>query len=737
MPDNGLTARGLGTIAVGPDQTDLRDAVRTFCRRHVTEDVVREAIEAEREQMPEWWPQVAEQGLLGLHLPESCGGAGHGFTELAIAIEEFGRFLTPGPFVPTVLAAAVLHAGGHTTLLPYLTDGTATAAVDLSGTRTGLVGVRTDTGLSVSGTTQPVIGGHLADHFVLPVRVEDGTYWVLAPRSDVEVADRTSHDLLRRLATLRLDDLVVGSAEILDLSPERPREIGAVLFAAEACGVADRVTSVAADYACTREQFGRPVGQFQGVKHRLARMFVRTEQGRACVWDAARALDSTSPDAEVSLAVAVAATTTIPGAFAVAKDAILTLGGIGFTWEHLAGFALRRVQTTSILLGPDSDWSQRVATLSLGGARRPLSLELPPEAATIRLGIAAELDPLADLDVKAARVALAERGYTAPHFAAPWGKGADAVTQLVIEEELAARSLTPHNMIIGNWAVPTLIAHGSDDLQQRLVPASLRGDVEWCQMFSEPGAGSDLAALSTRAEKVDGGWRVNGQKVWTSGAMTADYAILLARTDGDVARHKGLSYFVLDMAAPGIDIRPLRELTGGSYFSEVFLDDVFIPDEMLVGEPGSGWKLAITTLANERVHMTSNSSTGTAELLFEHVDAEDPCQLVTLGKLLADAQSGGLLGLRQTIRSIAGLQPGAESSVAKLVGAENVQATWETLMDFWGGASLITDPDDLTATWWFLNSRALTIAGGTTDIQLNIIGERILGLPRDPAPTRK
>ncbi|HEY9566016.1 MAG TPA: acyl-CoA dehydrogenase family protein, partial [Nocardioides sp.] len=425
----------------------------------------------------------------------------------------------------------------------------------------------------------------------------------------------------------------------------------------------------------------------------------------------------------------------VPTALVVVKDLINTLGGIGYTWEHLAGFALRRALTSSILLGATDTWEVRVAELGLAGVRRPLSLELPPEAEEIRARISAELDPLQGTDDAVAR--LASLGYTAPHFPAPWGKGADAVTQVVIAEELAARDLVPHDMIIGNWAVPTLLAHGDEAIQQRLVPPSLRGDITWCQMFSEPGAGSDLAALTTKAEKVEGGWRINGQKVWTSGAAGSDFAILLARTDREAAKHKGISYFVLDMTTPGIDIRPLRELTGGAHFNEVFLDDVFIPDEMLVGKPGEGWRLAITTLANERVHMTSNSATGTQEFLFEHVDRSSPAQLAALGRLLADAQAGGLLGLRQTIRSISGLEPGAESSVAKLASAENIQATWQTLMEFQGADSLTVDPAERSATWWFLSSRALTIAGGTTDVQLNIISERILGLPRDPAPERK
>jgi alkylation response protein AidB-like acyl-CoA dehydrogenase len=291
-------------------------------------------------------------------------------------------------------------------------------------------------------------------------------------------------------------------------------------------------------------------------------------------------------------------------------------------------------------------------------------------------------------------------------------------------------------MIIGNWVVPTLIAHGSPAQHERFLPGSLRGDIRWCQLFSEPGAGSDLASLTTRAEKVDGGWKITGQKVWTSMAREADWGILLARTDPSVPKHKGLSYFLLDMKSAGIDIRPLRELTGDTLFNEVFLDGVFIPDDLLVSTPGCGWTLARTTLANERVSLSNDSSLGSGgeALLKLATDADDE-RLTTLGGILCDAQSSSLFGLRTTLRSLAGGQPGAESSIGKLIGVEHLQQVWETAVD-WIGADALTGegPGGMQdPTWMFLNSRNMSIAGGTTDVQLNIIGERILGLPRDAA----
>ena len=197
-----------------------------------------------------------------------------------------------------------------------------------------------------------------------------------------------------------------------------------------------------------------------------------------------------------------------------------------------------------------------------------------------------------------------------PHWPAPWGRGASPLEQLVIDEELAAAGVPRPHLAVGAWALPTLIAHGTAEQQERWVRPTLLGQLNWCQLFSEPGAGSDLAALSTRAERVEGGWVLNGQKVWTSLAQTADFGICLARTDPDAPKHAGITYFIVDMHAEGIDIRPLRELTGAAMFNEVFFNDVFVPDDAVVGAPGDGWRIGRTTLANERVSMSSGASFG-------------------------------------------------------------------------------------------------------------------------------
>ncbi|CNE57274.1 acyl-CoA dehydrogenase domain-containing protein [Mycobacterium tuberculosis] len=720
------------TIGLTEEHRDLRDAVRAFTSRRVTPSVVRASVDAGREKAPAFWDDLAAQGLLGLHLPEDAGGAGYGLVELAVVLEELGRAIVPGPFLPTVLASAVLNRAGHGERLSALADGSAVGAVGLDAG--GLAVSRSGSEITVTGVSGPILGGALADVLVVPAKDGGATAWLVLPRDAVNVDELPSHDRTRRLATIEVENKTVTADSILNLDTQAVRDLAAVLFAAEASGLADWATATAAEYAKVREQFGRPIGQFQGVKHRCARMLAHAEQARACAWDAARAQDEPGPR-EASLAAAVAAATSVQAAFQTAKDCIQTLGGIGFTWEHDASLYLRRAQTLRILLGPAASWRRRVARLTLDGVRRELSVELPPEAAGIRAEIRAELEPAKALDGKERVTYLADRGYTSPHLPAPWGKGADAVTQLVIAEEMRAAGLRPHDMIIGNWVVPTLIAHGSPAQHERFLPGSLRGDIRWCQLFSEPGAGSDLASLSTRAEKVDGGWKITGQKVWTSMAREADWGILLARTDSSVPKHKGLSYFLLDMTSAGIDIRPLRELTGDTLFNEVFLDGVFIPDDLLVSTPGSGWKLARTTLANERVSLSNDSSLGSGgEALLKLAGDADDERLTTLGGILCDAQSSSLFGLRTTLRSLAGGQPGAESSIGKLIGVEHIQQVWETAMDWIGPEALsgrgeggMNDP-----TWMFLNSRNMSIAGGTTDVQLNIIGERILGLPRDP-----
>ncbi|MCW2504680.1 MAG: acyl-CoA dehydrogenase domain protein, partial [Actinomycetia bacterium] len=347
-------------------------------------------------------------------------------------------------------------------------------------------------------------------------------------------------------------------------------------------------------------------------------------------------------------------------------------------------------------------------------------------------------------DERQRRVALAEAGYLTPHWPAPYGLGASAGEQLLIDDELARAGVTRPELAIAGWAVPTILRHGTADQQQRFAGPSLRGDITWCQLFSEPGAGSDLASLRTRAERIDGGWRLTGQKVWTSLASQADWAICLARTDPAAPKHRGLTYFLVEMRSPGVEIRPLREITGRAVFSEVFLDAVFVPDECVVGDPGEGWRLARATLEHERVAMGGGSALGeSVERLAETVRAGglagDPGVRDRLGGLVADGIAVSLLDLRSTLRRLAGEagesgageSGAAESAVAKLVGVGHRQAVAEAALEFGGPDGAATDGASADPVHEFLLSRCLSIAGGTTQILLSVVAERVLGLPRE------
>ena len=535
--------------------------------------------------------------------------------------------------------------------------------------------------------------------------------------------------------------------------------IAAILFGAEAAGLAGWATAAAADYAKIRQQFGRPIGQFQAVKHRCAWMLTAAEQAAAVVWDAAAA----PPDGAATggaatdrvagrqreFAASVAAVVAVDAAVSCAHECIQVLGGIGYTWEHPAHLYYRRAMSLRALLGPSDEWARRVASLAMSGLRRPVSVELPDGAAVPRAAVRDELAEIAALTGAERTERLAAGGWVVPHLPRPWGRAASPLEQLVIDTEMRAAGVRGPALAIGAWVVPALIQHGTPAQQDRFLPPTLRGEFLWCQLFSEPGAGSDLAGLSTRAVRADGGWRLTGQKIWTSLAKQAAWAICLARTDPAAPRHDGITYFLVDMSAPGVEVRPLREITGDSLFNEVFLDDVFVPDDCVVGAVHGGWRIARTTLANERVSLSRSWTfgSGVAELIEVAAAAAAAGQLPLgqVGALVCEGHAIDLLAVRVTLKQLSGTEPGATGSVRKLLGMRHAQRVSELCWSVSGADGALGGPGGTPvgpsgapggAQWarQMLMTRALTIGGGTTDIQLNIIGERILGLPRDPDP---
>jgi alkylation response protein AidB-like acyl-CoA dehydrogenase len=719
-------------IGISEEHEALRQAARGWVERHCPPAVPRSLLEAAAESRPAFWGGLAAQGWLGLHVDEALGGEGYGLPELAVVLEELGRACVPGPFLPSVLAAAVIQAAGKETaadIVPGLAAGETVGAVALAGQ---LDAEADGDGRRVSGTLRAVLSGHLAD--VLVARAGDDWYALTA--DEFTATELASLDSTRRVAEVRVDGTVVPSARRLDgVDTERVRDLAAVVLAAEAVGVAQWCVESASEYAKVREQFGRPIGQFQGVKHKCADMLAQTELARAAAWDAARAAD----ELDVSpLTAAAAASLAVDAAYRASKDCIQVHGGIGFTWEHDAHLYLKRATTTRQLIGPTSTWRVRAAQAARGGARRRLAVDLPPEAQALREDVGTFVAEVKGLDVIEQRRRLADAGFLAPQWPKPWGRDAGALEQLVIDDEFRKAKVRRPNLSVGAWALPPLMVYGTDEQQQRWIPATLRGEISWCQLFSEPVAGSDLAALTTRATRDDGGWIVNGQKVWTSKAQDADWGILIARTDPDAPKHDGISYFMLDMKTAGIDIRPLRELTGEAWFNEVFFNDVFVPDDCLVGAPNDGWRAARTTLANERVYMGSGSSIGygvqgVLRLMDTGGLASDALALDEAGGLVAEEHALSVLGFRLTLQALGGADPsGSEAAVRKLLGVEHDQRVQEVGLQLLGGEGTVADGDAAMWVRGFLFNRCLTIAGGTSEVQRNVIAERRLGLPRDP-----
>ena len=739
-------------IGLTDEHEALAASVRGWAERNVASNVVRDALAADEETRPPFWAGLAEQGLLGLHVPEEHGGQGFGLVELAVALEALGGAVAPGPFLPTVLAsAAILAAEGaekaRAELLPGLADGSLTAAVSLE---TGMRGRRTGDGLVIEGTARPVLGAATAHLIVLPVGTDDGEEWVAVDADALNIEALPSLDGTRRVAAVEAAETAVPAARVLDgLTSTEVLNLAAVLFGAEAAGLAGWCVDAAAGYARVREQFGRPIGQFQGIKHLCARMLMSLEQARAVVWDAARAFDDGSEQSAFAAGVAGALVPEI--AVRCAADCVQVHGGIGYTYEHDAHLYYRRALSLRALLGAPSEWATMVGDQALSGVRRPIELELGEDAAAMRDAFRTEIAAIAELSGKDRRDRIAEAGLVQPHLPKPWGRDASPLEQVVIQQEMRAAKVRPPNLIIGAWVVPSLVQYGTEEQKQRFLPGTFRGEINWCQLFSEPGAGSDLASLSMRAERDDGGtsrgrsgrgggWRLNGQKVWTSVARQADWGICLARTDPSKPKHEGITYFLVDMKAPGVEVRPLTEMTGEQLFNEVFLDDVFVPDEQVVGTVDDGWRVARNTLSNERVALSGgeNAGLGVKELLDvarsrERLDATEKARV---GQLVCDGQSLALLAHRVTLKQLGGTEPGATSSVRKLLGMWHAQHIAEEAWALLGAEGAVEGGSGFSAYWprAVLATRAMTIYGGTTEVQLNIIGERILGLPRDPEP---
>jgi 3-oxochol-4-en-24-oyl-CoA dehydrogenase len=515
------------------------------------------------------------------------------------------------------------------------------------------------------------------------------------------------------------------------------------MAACAAAGTVRWCLGAATAYLRTREQFGKPIGTFQALQHKAAMLLVNTELAEAAAWDAVRAADESVE--QHRLAAAAAVLMAVAPSPDLALDALLMFGAIGYTWEHDVHLYWRRATSLAASVGPTTRWSRAAGELARK-VERSTSLNLGDVESEFRAEVGAIMDKaltlsdvgstrddgLPGFDIGPRRDLLAEAGLVAPHLRAPWGLGATALQQVIITEEYAKRpALIRPTLSIAEWMAPTIADAGSEIQRDRFMWPTLRGVLQWCQLYSEPGAGSDLASLTTRATKVEGGWVVNGRKIWTSLANLAHFGALLARTEPAAPKHQGLSYFIVDMKSDGVAVSPIKQASGQEEFCEVVFTDAFVPDDTMVGQRGDGWSLAVGAMAVERTAIggyVSIDRMGTLRHLAEVDGPDQDAVLRALGELEVYTNALKALVMRETLRLVDGQGPGPASSVAKVA--------MSTLLRRAATATLATDRSAMTQDpnsarfGTYFHMPAELIGGGTAEIQLTVIAQMILGLPR-------
>ncbi|TRW78895.1 acyl-CoA dehydrogenase [Mycolicibacterium sp. 018/SC-01/001] len=740
------------SIGLTPEQQQLASAVADFAARHAPIEKTRAAFGAlTAGELPEWWEMFTANGFHAVHVPEQFGGGGGDLTDAACVIEAAATAMLPGPVLSTVIACAVAaladdECAGQD-LLRRLAHGLPAAVV---ADRDGLHATATEDGWTLGGTTTAVLGLCSAQVLLVTARTAGRTLWLIVdPRAEgVDVTPLEGTDKTVDVGVLRLADYHCPTRDRLTgIDDARAHCLSLALTAAAASGIIRWCVSAVTGHLSSREQFGRPIGSFQALQHQAAMLLVSSELATAAAWDAARsASESVTQNRIASASAAVMAIGPAPG---LVLDTLTMFGAIGYTWEHDLHLYWRKATSLAASIGPTSRYAQQLGDLTRTESR-DVSVKLGDLDGDFRAFVVAALDEAAqlrndrpgrqgdypNLATGPQRTLLADAGLIAPHWPRPWGVEATTRQQLILDEEFAKRpGLVRPSLGIAEWIVPSLISAAPDHVSRELIPPTLRGELGWCQLFSEPGAGSDLAALTTRATKVDGGWRITGHKIWTSSAHTADYGALLARTDPDAAKHRGIGYFVVDMRSEGIDLHPIRQATGEAHFNEVFLTDVFVPDDRLLGGPTDGWRLAIETMAQERVAISAYIKDDRATILRELAGRGGPehVQVLTaLGEADAHAIAIKVLAVREVMRLLDGQTPGPASSIAKVAMNVMLRRTFAATLELSSPAGLLESPadDGVPLVEQYFHLPAELIGGGTKEIQLNIIAQFILGLPR-------
>ncbi|MDE0038738.1 MAG: acyl-CoA dehydrogenase [Gammaproteobacteria bacterium] len=785
------------------EQEQLREAVRRFLAERSPMAEVRRLMETHPGYDPEVWRQLCHDlALAGVHVPEAYGGQGFSFAELAVVLEEMGRALYCGPYYSSVVAAtAILEAGSEddrVELLPDLASGDRLATLAFvepdAGWDLDAVGLVANDG-RLDGVKSHVVDGCLADLLLVVAREPgasglDGlSLYAVDPavegvtRSRLEALDPTRK--LARIAFAGTSGRLVGRRGEAGTALARTLDLAAAALANEMVGGAARVLETAIAYAQERVQFGRAIGSFQAVKHRLADLTLTVELAKSAAYEAANA--AAENDDGLPALASLAKSAASDAYMQAAKDCIQIHGGIGFTWENDTHLFYKRAKSSEVFLGDPGKHREKVMrywqtprpTATTGPSTAPAKLPDSAEASAVRREVRSWLEsnwnPNASL--VAWRGRLADSGWGMPTWPTEWfGRDLPQALAPVVEEEFARiGAVGAAKTGIRILAGATLLEHGNDDQKTRFLRRILTGEDTWCQLFSEPGSGSDLAGATTRADFDGERWIVNGQKVWTTSAHHADYGLLVARTDWDVPKHQGLTYFILDMRQEGVDVHQLKQMNGHASFNQVFFTDAVIPPENRVSEIGTGWQVAITTLAHERrggdglrgqtrEHDFEGSiyeeerreiatvmepykwypqRAGRTDLVVERANATgrmaDPVVRQEIAKLLVMARSAEWTARRARAAQERGQPQGPEGSLGKLAASHVARQACHVHTLIAGPDAMLAGPDgalDGLIAEILVSVPAVSIAGGTDEIQRNIIAERVLGLPKEPRMDR-
>lgn len=701
------------------------------------------------------WAEFAELGWLMLRLDEERGGLGMGSRELCAIARRMGEELTPEPVVAAALAACAAPAtqheqllSGETIVLPAFAGYGEEPPVFKGG--------------RVSGSVADIPFGMAADAFV--VQTASGAAFVRARSQGMSLTEHPAHDGTR-FGRMSLRDV---EAELVQVDMAGLREEATLANSAYLLGVAETALALTLDYIKQREQFGKPIGSFQALQHRSVDMLLQLRLGQAALRAALDALERQADQAESQKLVSLAAARAIKASRYITKEAIQLHGGIGYTDEADISLYLRKCLAMSGVYGSERFHRNRALALlaeTTGSDELDDSTSVQPAS-----GGAAEVEDLNTLDNETFRAevrhwieqnypeeirspsrrlhlkdnwpwykALSDKGWLCPAWPKEYGgMGLSAEKQVIMIEELERHGCARLNDHGPTMLGPLLIRYGSEAQRQEYLPKILSGEHIWCQGYSEPGAGSDLAALRTRAVRDGDEWVINGQKIWTTMASDANWIFLLARTDTEVAKQHGISFFLVPMDTPGVTVRPIISLEMHDDFCEVFFDDVRIPAENLVGEENKGWSMAKALLGFERVFIGSPRQADQAfSRLLELGEycgmADDPVFQEQCSAFMLDLENHKSLYAEFVQAASEGKGVGPEVSLLKVSQSELFCRITEYMTEIAGVEASWTedlDPETkLNPSALFLQARASTIYAGSSEIQRNIVAKAVLGLP--------